>query len=107
MEALTVFKMLADETRLQLLLQLAAHQELCVCDLVAVCHESQPKISRHLAMLRREGLVQCRREGAWVYYQLAPALPSWFAPLLTTIQASTARVSLLPQTCGPATFSKE
>jgi len=60
---------LADETRLRLLGRLR-HGETCVCQLQAMLAVSQPKISRHLAYLRRAGLVTARREGKWTYYSL-------------------------------------
>ena len=67
----TLFKALADGTRLRILALLQAG-EICVCDI----HESlglpQPTVSRHLAYLRKSGLVQGRKEGLWVHYRLAP-----------------------------------
>jgi len=59
----------ADPTRLRILNLLAAG-EVCVCDLCDVLGESQPKVSRHLAILRRSGLVEVRREGRWCHYAL-------------------------------------
>lgn len=67
-----LFRAFADETRLRIL-SLLAEGELCVCDLCSVLGEIQPKISRHLATLRRAGLVRVRREGKWKHYALAPA----------------------------------
>ena len=66
---LEVFKACADETRLRLLV-LLAERELCVCELVEVLEMPQGKISRHLAVLRRAGLVSDRRFGTWIYYSL-------------------------------------
>lgn len=68
--AMELFRAFADPTRLRLL-NLLAVRELCVCELMAVVGEVQPKVSRHLALLRRVGLVEGRREGQWVYYRLA------------------------------------
>ncbi|HEU5451168.1 MAG TPA: metalloregulator ArsR/SmtB family transcription factor [Terriglobales bacterium] len=65
-----LFRALADRTRLRLL-NLMAGQELCVCYFVEVLQTSQPKVSRHLAYLRRSGLVSARREGKWMHYRLA------------------------------------
>jgi ArsR family transcriptional regulator len=59
---------LADETRLRLLC-LMAGGEICVCHLQAVLQTNQPKISRHLAYLRRAGLVETRRDGRWTHYR--------------------------------------
>jgi ArsR family transcriptional regulator, arsenate/arsenite/antimonite-responsive transcriptional repressor len=63
------FRALADRTRLRLL-NLIAGQELCVCYLVEVIDAPQPKISRHLAYLRRAGIASARREGKWMHYRL-------------------------------------
>jgi len=62
---------LADENRLRLL-HLMRKGEICVCHLQAVLQTNQPKISRHLAYLKRAGLVEGRREGKWIYYKLHP-----------------------------------
>ncbi|GAB4508583.1 MAG: metalloregulator ArsR/SmtB family transcription factor [Sulfuricaulis sp.] len=78
------FPALADPTRLRCLLLLAAEDELCVCELTHALGESQPKISRHLAMLRETGIVSDRREGLWVHYRLNPELPSWAREILST-----------------------
>jgi ArsR family transcriptional regulator len=78
------FPALADPTRLRCLLLLAAEGELCVCELTHALDESQPKISRHLAMLRETGIVSDRREGLWVHYRLNPDLPSWAREILDT-----------------------
>jgi ArsR family transcriptional regulator, arsenate/arsenite/antimonite-responsive transcriptional repressor len=64
-----VFAALSDPTRLRLL-NLIDGREVCVCYLVDVLGQSQPKISRHLAYLRRAGLVSARREGKWMHYRL-------------------------------------
>lgn len=76
------FKLLADKTRLQALLLIAAEDELCVCELMAALGQSQPKISRHLAMLRKAGLLLDRRQGQWVFYRLSPDLPVWASATL-------------------------
>jgi ArsR family transcriptional regulator len=64
-----LFRALADRTRLRLL-NLMAGQEICVCYLVEITGEGQPKISRHLAYLRRVGVVAAKREGKWMHYQI-------------------------------------
>ncbi len=71
------FKLLADETRLCSLLLIAQEGELCVCELTSALGESQPKISRHLAMLRSAKVLLDRRQGQWVFYRLNPELPDW------------------------------
>ncbi len=63
------FRALADGTRLRLL-NLMTAGEVCVCFFVEVLRVSQPKISRHLAYLRRAGVVAARREGKWMHYRL-------------------------------------
>ena len=65
-----LFQALGDATRLRILGLLAAG-EVCVCHIHESLRISQPKASRHLAYLRRAGLVKTRRQGLWVYYQLA------------------------------------
>jgi ArsR family transcriptional regulator, arsenate/arsenite/antimonite-responsive transcriptional repressor len=64
------FAALADRTRLRLI-NLIGDAEICVCFLVEVLETNQPKISRHLAYLRRAGIVQARQDGKWVHYSLA------------------------------------
>jgi ArsR family transcriptional regulator len=63
------FKALADRTRLRLI-HLMGNNEVCVCLFVEALRTNQPKISRHLAYLRRAGLVSPRREGKWMHYRL-------------------------------------
>src|ERR1700720_3114010 len=64
-----LFRALADPLRLRLL-NLIADREICVCYLVEILRTSQPKISRHLAYLRRAGVVATRREGKWMHYRI-------------------------------------
>ena len=64
-----LFKALADPTRLRLI-QLLGDEEVCVCSFVETLKTNQPKVSRHLAYLRRAGLVTTRREGKWIHYRL-------------------------------------
>ena len=81
------FAALADRTRLRLLHLLQAG-EVCVCYFVEVLGESQPKISRHLAYLRRVGLVHARRDGKWIHYSLSrPDDAAWGAILDATLAA--------------------
>jgi ArsR family transcriptional regulator len=65
-----LFRALADRTRLRLL-NLMGDDEICVCFLVEGLKMAQPKISRHLAYLRRAGVVSARREGKWMHYRVA------------------------------------
>jgi ArsR family transcriptional regulator len=75
-----LFQALGDPTRLRIL-GLLLTGEVCVCDIYGSLKISQPKASRHLAYLRRVGLVETRREGLWVHYRLA----DWPDPILKTI----------------------
>jgi ArsR family transcriptional regulator len=68
-EAAQFLAALADGNRLRLL-HLMKDGEICVCFLQGALKTNQPKISRHLAYLRRAGLVEARREGKWMYYRL-------------------------------------
>jgi ArsR family transcriptional regulator, arsenate/arsenite/antimonite-responsive transcriptional repressor len=65
-----LFKALADRTRLRLL-NLMSEGEVCVCFFVEVLGTNQPKISRHLAYMRRAGIVSARREGKWMHYSIS------------------------------------
>jgi ArsR family transcriptional regulator len=103
-----LFRALADTTRLRLI-NLIAEQEICVCYFVEVLDAPQPKISRHLAYLRRLGIVAARREGKWMHYRLAMPSDSHAAAILkTTVDALKRDVDLqrdfrrLDQACcGP------
>jgi ArsR family transcriptional regulator len=75
-------KTLADPTRARIALLVARETELCVCELTCALDEIQPKISRHLALLRESGLLADRRKGQWVYYRLHPELPEWVITIL-------------------------
>ncbi len=87
MTPLTFFKLLADETRLQSVLLMAQEGELCVCELTSALQQIQPKISRHLAMLRKAQLLLDRRQGQWVYYRINPNLPDWALGSISQILA--------------------
>ncbi len=89
-EATELFKLLADTTRLRCLLLLQSEGELCVCELIHAIGDSQPKISRHLAHLRKSGLVVDRKEGLWVHYRLNPELPGWAESILAETLAAVA-----------------
>jgi ArsR family transcriptional regulator len=69
LELVRLFAALADPTRLRLL-NLMNGREVCVCYFVEVLKQSQPKISRHLAYLRKAGVVTARREGKWMHYRI-------------------------------------
>jgi ArsR family transcriptional regulator len=81
----TMFRAFSDRTRLRLLNLLRSGGEVCVCDLVDVIGAPQPKISRHLAYLRKAGLVRARREGLWMHYRLAPVAGEFHKSLLNCL----------------------
>jgi ArsR family transcriptional regulator len=68
--------LMAEPTRRHILALIASDRELCVCELVAALEESQPGVSRHLALLREGGWLDTRREGTFVFYRIGE-LPSW------------------------------
>jgi ArsR family transcriptional regulator len=105
------FQALGDNTRLRLL-NLMGDQELCVCYFVEILGQAQPKISRHLAYLRRAGIVQARREGKWMHYRIVMPPNIGAVQLLRqtlawlkeerAMQADRARLS--KACCSPAKF---
>ncbi|MCU7800376.1 MAG: metalloregulator ArsR/SmtB family transcription factor [gamma proteobacterium symbiont of Lucinoma myriamae] len=82
MNTIEFFKALSDETRLRCLSLLVNKGELCVCELTYALNLSQPKISHHLAKLRKAQLVSDRKEGLWIYYRINNELSSWFIEIL-------------------------
>jgi ArsR family transcriptional regulator, arsenate/arsenite/antimonite-responsive transcriptional repressor len=89
-----VFAAFADPTRLRVL-NLLRDGELCVCELVRVLGMSQPKISRHLAILREADLVEDRKDGRWVHYSLAKPPAALHKRLLGCVGECFADVELL------------
>jgi ArsR family transcriptional regulator len=102
------FRALGDPTRLRLL-NLMAGQEICVCYFTEVIGAPQPKISRHLAYLRKAGIVAARREGKWMHYSLAapsnPHIASVLKSVFEALQQDKAlqrdRQRLNRACCGP------
>lgn len=86
-----LFRAFSDRTRLRIL-SLLKDGELCVCDLVSVLRVPQPTASRHLAYLRRAGLVRVRKERSWNYYSLAEPRNSFHAKLLECLGSCFAEV---------------
>ncbi len=105
------FQALGDNTRLRLL-NLMGNREICVCYLVEVLEQGQPKISRHLAYLRRAGIVAARRDGKWMHYRIVMPPNAGAAQVLSqtlawlkedrAMQADRARLS--KACCNPAKF---
>src|SRR5262245_63258097 len=79
------FRALADRTRLRLL-NLMGSDEVCVCFFVEILKTNQPKISRHLAYLRKAGIVGARREGKWMHYRIIEPHDQRAAQVLKNIQ---------------------
>src|SRR5882724_2157871 len=82
-----LFKALADRTRLRLI-SLIGDSEVCVCFFVAILKVSQPKISRHLAYMRRAGIVTARREGKWMHYRLSEPPDEHAARIFREVRAT-------------------
>jgi ArsR family transcriptional regulator len=106
-----LFRALADPTRLRIL-NLIADQEVCVCYFVQVIDAPQPKISRHLAYLRRAGIVATRREGKWMHYGLRVPSDQHAAAVLRATLKSLRQDTALQRDllllkkacCGPASL---
>lgn len=90
-----LFRAFADATRLRILNLLLEQQEICVCELCEVLDEIQPKISRHLATLRRVGLVRDRREGKWRHYSITDHPSRLQRTLLHCIRSCLAELDVL------------
>ena len=82
MTPISFYKCLSEDTRLKCLLLITLKGELCVCDLINALKLSQPKVSRHLAELRKCGVLSDNRRGKWVFYQLNKTLPVWALEVL-------------------------
>jgi ArsR family transcriptional regulator len=81
-----MFRAFSDRTRLRILF-LLRQRELCVCDLVEILSIPQPKVSRHLAYLRKSGLVVGSRNGVWIHYTLARAATKFHRQLLNCLES--------------------
>jgi ArsR family transcriptional regulator, arsenate/arsenite/antimonite-responsive transcriptional repressor / arsenate reductase (thioredoxin) len=80
----TFYKALADDIRLKTLLLIAVEKEACVCELlIALNEQSQPKVSRHLAQLKKAGILSDRKHQRWVFYAINPTLPEWMKHSIT------------------------
>jgi len=88
MDTQLIFDAVADATRRRILALLVHQGELCVCELTAALDDIQPKVSRHLGVLKDAGVVVPRREGTWMFYRLAASLPAWADALLETLSRS-------------------
>ncbi len=79
---LDVLSALAEPTRLAAMRILRDGDEHCVCDLMRRLDATQSRMSRHMQMLKRAGLVVDRRDAQWVRYRIRPDLPPWLQALL-------------------------
>lgn len=89
-----LFRAFADPTRLRLL-NLLLERELCVCELCEVLDEIQPKVSRHLAYLRRAGLVSVRRDGKWKHYSVTKKPAGLHRTLLDCVRSCLRELDIL------------
>ncbi len=85
MDQADFFKCLSDPTRLDILKIILERQNVCVCEITEILQLSQPKISRHLALLRNLSILLDERKGQWVYYRLNPDLPEWVNAVLNVL----------------------
>jgi ArsR family transcriptional regulator len=77
-DPISFYKSLTDTIRLKTLMLTHYHGELCVCELMETMEEdSQPKVSRNLAVLKKAKVITDRKHGQWVFYRINPELPSW------------------------------
>ncbi len=106
-----MFRAFSDRTRLRVLSLLKDNEEICVGDLVAVLRAPQTTVSRHLAYLRRSGLVRVRKSGLWKHYSLVPVTSAFHGRLLECLggcfdevrelQADRKRYERLKKRCCP------
>jgi ArsR family transcriptional regulator, arsenate/arsenite/antimonite-responsive transcriptional repressor len=80
-----MFRAFSDSTRLRIL-HLLLSGEMCVCDIVSIARVPQPTASRHLAYLRRAGLIEKRRQGLWAYYKLTSAKSAFHRSLVKCLK---------------------
>jgi len=106
-----LFEALSDDTRRRILALLLTRGELCVCDLFGVLQLPQPKVSRHLAVLRDAALLVSRKQGTWVHYRLNPEMPLWAAQVLRAMADGVERLepyradqAQMKACCEPATL---
>jgi len=80
-----LFSALSNDIRLRCMTLMQLQGELCVCELMHALKLSQPMISRHLALLREDNLVDKRRAGQWMYYRINADLADWVQVILKTM----------------------
>ena len=87
------FDVLSDETRRRILNLILKEKELCVCELFYSLEIPQPKVSRHLAVMRESGVLAMRKEGTWVFYRIHPQLPFWAVKVLEAMTEARVKAS--------------
>ncbi len=92
MDCQAIFDVMSDATRRRILGLLASEGELCVCEMTAALGDIQPKISRHLSIIRQAGLATARREGTWMFYRIALQMPDWQRDMIEAL-----RVGAVPE----------
>lgn len=99
------FTALADPTRRRILALLQGGGERCVCTLYETLELAQPKVSRHLGVLRTAGIVRTRRAGLWVHYRIHPELPGWARAVLAAVgeleETRSGPIAASDDTCRP------
>lgn len=95
----SLFKALADTTRLRILGLLLAG-EVCVCDIHESLKIPQSKASRHLAYLRKSGLVETRRDGLWIHYRLGTLTDPVLAALGDAVRHALAHMDTIRRDAG-------
>lgn len=83
-QPLELFKVLSDPTRLKIFQILYNKESRCVGELVEILDQPQPTISRHLNHLKKMGILNCVRDGTWMWYEVANDLPEWCQDILDT-----------------------
>ncbi|BDF95476.1 metalloregulator ArsR/SmtB family transcription factor [Pseudoalteromonas sp. KAN5] len=83
-DPISFYKCLTDDIRLKTLMLTNYHGELCVCEIMeALQEDSQPKVSRNLAVLKRANIITDRKHGQWVFYKINPELPLWIKKVIS------------------------
>lgn len=96
-QPLELFKVLSDPTRLKLFQILFHKQARCVGELVTMLEQPQPTISRHLNHLKKLGILNCVRDGTWMWYEVADDLPAWCDDILETTYQTLVKQNNLDQ----------
>src|SRR4051812_25393560 len=92
---MSLLKAFADPVRLRLVNLLAERDEVCVCHLHEALALPQPTVSRHLAYLRKHGIVATRKEGLWVYYRMARPTGDFHRMLVACVGSCLSNLELL------------